>query len=174
VPSSWGDGQLDCHAAFTHVGDGAQLSGASFTWMVTGGLDRDWRYDSVRASSARTARKRFMRSRKAADAGVGSQVAAASTHSRLAGRMATASARCSRARNARPSTREAVRWSAVHDDCLKPSAGQFVNGRFGVGGQLHADLQFLKTLRSTRTTLSSALKTSANRLIGRLQSEESP
>jgi hypothetical protein len=30
---------------------------------------------------------------------------------------------------------------AVHNDCLEPSAGQLVNGGFGITAQLHADLQ---------------------------------
>ena len=33
---------------------------------------------------------------------------------------------------------------AVHDDCLKPPAGQLVNGGFGIGAKLHADFQFTK------------------------------
>ncbi len=140
--------QLDRHAAFAQVGGhGAHLSGAVIDLDRDRSLDRDSGIAAPFAfhQSAHRAEAGFgaFRRKRLVKNEMGSQIDTA-THPRLAaedgyghGALVDGRGAC-----AAEHARGGALVCAVHNDCFKPSAGEFVNGGFGVGAQLHADFQF--------------------------------
>src|SRR6185295_1049955 len=98
----------------------------SFTWIVTG----------VSTAMGALRRKRLVEDEMGAEvSGVSQRGLGADnghSHGPLIARSGAGAAQYARGGS---------RVCTVHDDCFKPSAGQFVNGGFGIGTKLHTDFQ---------------------------------